>query len=79
MDLTQLEIGRTARVVEIQGGQSLQNKLHAIGILPGKTISKTSRAIFKGPIVLMVGSVQIAIGFGMARKIMVKPLGSSSV
>ena len=79
MDLTQLEIGRTARVVEIQGGQALRHKLRAIGIMPGKTISKTSRAILKGPVVLMVGSVQVAIGFGMARKIMVEPLNSAVV
>jgi ferrous iron transport protein A len=77
MDITQLEVGRTARVVEIQGGQALQQKLRAIGIVPGRTIGKTNRAILKGPLVLTVGAVQIAIGFGMARKIVIEPLDAA--
>jgi ferrous iron transport protein A len=66
-------------VIEIQGGPPLQQKLRAIGVAPGRTIGKLSRAILKGPVVLMVGSVQVAIGFGMARKIVVEPLDAAGI
>jgi ferrous iron transport protein A len=79
MDMTQLKVGRTARVVEIKGGQPLKQKLQAIGVVPGRTIGKINRAILKGPVVLRVGSVQVAIGFGMARKIMVEPLDAARI
>jgi ferrous iron transport protein A len=79
MDITQLEVGRTAKVVAIHGGNALQKKLQAIGVMPGRTVGKVSRSILKGPVLLMVGSVQVAIGFGMARKIVVEPLDAAVV
>jgi ferrous iron transport protein A len=77
MDLTQLEVGRNARVVEIRGGRGIQDKLNDIGIVPGRTIGKSSQALLKGPVVLSIGPTQVAIGFGMARKIVVDPLDFS--
>ena len=76
MDLTQLEIGQNARIVEIRGGRTIQKKLHDIGIVPGRTIEKSSQTLLRGPVVLAVGTIQVAIGFGMARKILVDPLNS---
>jgi ferrous iron transport protein A len=74
MNITQLKIGKSARIIEIQGGLSVQQKFLDIGIVPGKTVKKTNDTILHGPVVLSVGPAQVAIGFGMARKILIEEL-----
>jgi ferrous iron transport protein A len=74
VDLTQLDDGDTAKVVELRGGRKLTGKLEAIGIIPGATLVKVSSALMKGPIVLEKGAMQFAIGYGMAKKVLVEPL-----
>lgn len=63
---------QTARVVEIQGGAQLQNKLMGMGVYPGKTISKLSHIGLKGPQVIKVGRSILALGHGVAVKILVE-------
>jgi len=65
--------GQSATVVEIKGGQGLVNRLDALGIRPGKRITKVSAAFMHGPVVVRVDRAEVAIGFGMARKIAVQP------
>lgn len=74
MDLTQLENGESAKVVELQGGQEVINKLEAMEIIPGAVILKKSASFMKGPVVIEKGNMQFAIGYGMAKKIIVEPL-----
>ncbi|MCK4295739.1 MAG: ferrous iron transport protein A [Candidatus Marinimicrobia bacterium] len=72
VDLTQINQGETAVVVDIRGGYGLSRRLETMGIKPGVMITKVSSQLMRGPITLRVGNSQIAIGFGMARKIIVK-------
>ncbi len=74
MDLTQLGQGRRARIVELLGGRSVNARFGSMGIRPGRTVRKRSAALLKGPVVLEVGSTQLAIGHGMAQKIIVEPV-----
>ena len=71
-DLTSVKAGKTVKVSEIHAGRNLINKLEALGIRPGVTIKKISSQIMHGPIIVKVGQSQIAIGFGMAQRIMVE-------
>ena len=71
-DLTQLNQGQTAVIINIRGGYGLSRRLETMGIKPGVMITKVSSQLMRGPITLRVGNSQIAIGFGMARKIIVK-------
>lgn len=72
LPLTMLERGDKAIVKEIRGGRGFINKLHALGITPGKEITKLSAMIFQGPVIIKIGESQIALGYGMANKIFVR-------
>lgn len=72
-NLVQMRRGQRGTVLQLQGGRGLVNRLNALGIRPGKKITKVSAMLMKGPVTIEVDRAQIAIGFGMARKIIVKP------
>jgi len=59
-------------VAHIEGGHGLVNRLNALGIRPGKKITKVSSMLMRGPVTIQLDSAQVAIGFGMANKIIVK-------
>jgi len=72
LTLAQMEIGETGRIVEVRGGLGLIRRLDALGIRPGKKVTKTSSTFFRGPVTLQIDNAQVAVGFGMARKIIVQ-------
>jgi len=47
-------------------------RLEALGIRPGMKVTKISSMLFRGPVTLRVGNAQVAIGFGMANRIIVE-------
>ena len=69
--LSQMETGQSGIVVQIQGGHGLVNRLSALGIRPGRRITKVSSMFMRGPVTIQVDRAQVAIGFGMARRIVV--------
>lgn len=72
IDLTRMRKGERVKIVDIQGGQGLLRKLETLGIKQGTEIVKVSSQLMRGPITIRVGNTQVAIGFGMARRIMVE-------
>jgi len=58
--------------VEITGGCGLASKLEAIGIRQGKEVTKISGQLMRGPVVLQHGNIRLALGFGMASRILVE-------
>jgi ferrous iron transport protein A len=71
MTVRRMRSGQSGKVVEIQGGDHLANRLNSLGIRPGKRITKVSSMILRGPVTVQVDRSQVAIGFGMAGKILV--------
>jgi len=69
--LSRMEAGQSGIVVQIQGGHGLINRLSALGIRPGQRITKVSSMFMRGPVTIQLGNTQVAIGFGMANKIIV--------
>ncbi len=67
-----MQPGQSGIVFQIQGGHSLINRLNALGIRPGQKIIKTGSTLMRGPVTIKVGNAQVAIGFGMANKIIVE-------
>jgi len=63
--------GQSGIVSQINGGHKLISRLNALGIRPGKKITKVGCSLMRGPITIKVGRAQIAIGFGMSGKITV--------
>lgn len=72
MDLTQMKVGQVGTVVGIQGGHGLMRRLQALGIRVGVRVIKVSSQIMRGPVTVQIGNARVAIGFGMARKIIVR-------
>jgi len=72
LTLAEMRTGQTGTVVGVMGGHGLVRRLDALGIRPGRKVTKLSSTLFRGPIILRVDNTQVAIGFGMARKIIVE-------
>ena len=72
LTLRQMEIGQTGTVIGILGGRGLVRRLEALGIRPGKKVTKISSTLLHGPVTLRVAGAQVAVGFGIANKIIVE-------
>ena len=72
IDLTQMQPGETGIVKEIQGGQGFIRKLQSMGVRPGKKVVKVSSYFWRGPQTIEIDNIQVAVGFGMARRIFVE-------
>jgi len=70
--LRQMQSGQSGKIVDIQGGHGLVNRLSALGIRPGMRITKVSSMLMRGPITIQAGQTRLAIGFGMAQRIIVE-------
>jgi ferrous iron transport protein A len=72
LTLAEMKTGQTGVVVGVLGGRGLIQRLDALGIRPGKKVTKLSSTLFRGPVTLRVNNSRVAVGFGMARKIIVE-------
>lgn len=69
--LADMEVDREGIIYKLEGGTGFQARLQALNIRIGKRIKKISANPFRGPIVVEVDSSRVAIGYGMAQKVMV--------
>ncbi len=72
VDLTKMRAGDSGTVVSLAGGGGLSLRLQNLGIRPGEKITKVSAHFWRGPITVQVGRANVALGFGMASKVMVE-------
>ena len=70
--LSRMEAGQSGTVVQIEGGRGLISRLNALGVRPGKRITEISSMFMRGPVTIQIGNGQIAIGFGMANRLIVE-------
>jgi Fe2+ transport system protein FeoA len=71
LSLVQLRENQKAKVSEISGGRILQHKMMSMGIYPGTEITKLSHFALRGPLAVRVGRSVLALGYGVAAKIIV--------
>ena len=69
MVLGQLGIGEMARIVTIERGRGLRQKLFLRGLVEGKMVRIISNC---GPVTVEVDRNVVAVGRGMAQKIIVE-------
>jgi len=72
MSLVELAIGMGAQIVKLKGGFGMQRHLISLGIVPGKIIHKITSQPMGGPIVIEIEGARIAVGRGIARRVIVK-------
>jgi ferrous iron transport protein A len=70
--LTELKPGEQGTVVAVRGGRGMQSRLRSLGLVEGQTLRKLSALAWGGPVVVEVNRTQVAIGRGMAAKILVR-------
>ncbi len=73
MDLSQVKSGMVVRVKELLGGQRAVTRLREIGLVEGSLVKVIDNPII-GPIIIEVNGTRIALGRGMARKVIVEPV-----
>ncbi|AEH24618.1 FeoA family protein [Pyrococcus yayanosii] len=71
MLLTALREGEEGVVVDILGSPNVRARLIALGIAPGVRI-RVIKAQGPGPMIIAVGALRVAIGWGIANKIVVR-------
>jgi len=69
--LSRLKAGEEGTVKYFEDGFELKRKLNSMGLVEGKKIKVVSKQLLRGPIVVRIGNMEIAIGRGMANKIIV--------
>jgi ferrous iron transport protein A len=67
-----LQAGQSGKIIDITGGHGVVNKLTALGIRPGQTVTKKNSVFSKGPVVIKIKSTEVAIGYGMASKVLIE-------
>ncbi len=70
MTLNALDDGTCAVISEMPAGECGQ-RLEALGLYPGKVITKVSGMPFRGPVTILLDQRQIAIGHGVSSRLMV--------
>lgn len=72
IDLISLEENSYGEVVRIVGGKMTRLRLESLGIYEGVKIKKISKALLRGPVIIEVKNSKVAIGYGMAKRILVR-------
>ncbi len=72
VNLTEMKGGQTGVVVNIEGGLGARDRIQSMGIRIGKRIKKEGPRFGRGPQTVLIGNLRIAVGFGMASKILVQ-------
>ena len=74
MDKLLSELGpqEEGTIITLHGGRGFQGRLRALGLEEGQVVRKLSALGWGGPVIVLVNRAQVAIGRGMARRIVVK-------
>lgn len=76
--LVELGEGQEGIITDVHGGHGLRRNLEGLGVAPGRKVKMISKHFRAGPVVISVVGTQVAMGYGMARKILVQPLPKNS-
>ncbi len=74
MTLSMVQNGDHVEIVRILGGCKVQQRLEAMGFVPGVVVQLITRPI-DGPAIVKVKDTRIALGGCMLHQIMVQPFG----
>lgn len=74
MKLLGIPKGHTVKIINFQGGKGLEAKLRQLGLNPGREVKVLRYAPLGGPVMLDVEGRSIAIGRGIAERVIVENL-----
>lgn len=70
--LNSMKTGERGILIRIDGGYRMVERLAALGIRPGKRVTKISSMFMSGPVTIQIDEAQIAIGYRMSNKIIIE-------
>ena len=70
--LDSISENQKVKVVSVSGGWGMRQRLGCLGIHPGDIITVKRSAIMRGPILISVHGNQVALGRGVARRVVVE-------
>lgn len=70
MPLTAASPGQEVTLIDILGGRGIRSKLYSMGLIPGVKLTVLGKR--GGPIMVAINDTRLALGFGMAKKIIVE-------
>ncbi len=73
MPLSMANKDKFLKITNIVGGRNVKQRLSALGLYPGSVIKMVTND-FGGPLIVEVNNSKIAIGRGMAQKILVNEI-----
>lgn len=73
MPLSMLSIGEKAELVDVRGGRGIRMHLASMGLNPGAVVQMIQNAM-RGPVILGTFDTRLALGRGMAHKILVRKI-----
>ena len=66
-------MGERVRIISIVGGYGARKRLADLGLIPGTEVEVINNT---GPFIVAVKGSRVAVGLGIARKIVVEPIVS---
>ena len=73
MPLSMVGPGQEVRLVGVSGGWGIRHRLADMGLTPGETL-RVVQTDWSGPVLVAVRDSRLALGRGMAHKIIVEPI-----
>jgi ferrous iron transport protein A len=70
--LDQIYENGKAKVIDVQGGAGIRQRLSQMGIHPGDIITMLRYGVLRGPLLIEIHGSQVALGRGIASKIIVE-------
>ena len=70
--LVQMKEFQKGKVVQVEGGSALRQRMMSMGVYEGREVTRLSHYVMKGPVIVKAGRTTIALGHAMASKIQVQ-------
>ena len=77
MTLDKAKADQKVRILRIDGGEGVRSRLHQLGIFEGGCVYVRRKSAFGGPLIIEYDSSHVALGRGMAEKIIVQDDGDA--
>lgn len=77
MTLNSIAMRMKARVRMIEGGRNVRSHLNTLGIHVGDVVEVVERAPFRGPVLIQLNGSRVALGRGVAGRIILEELETS--
>lgn len=78
ISLTSLREGERGTIAHAFGGFGLVRRLAEMGLTPGVEVKLLRKGPFRGPLEVEVRGVALALGYGVASKVFVRPMKAES-